>query len=96
MTSTDIPQGTLRIHANYRASTSALDVYQYPNHNETDAEEESLWISPSSSPVGLFFSYKDEILNDLKNHEFGDYREFEYSDLKITVNPADADRIVLE
>lgn len=91
-----VAPGTVHVDATYLSSISVPQIYHNNYYSDTDeVAEESLYLSSSASPVALLFSYKDAVLKDLKAHQLGDYREFAYTDLVLTVNPADKDRIVL-
>lgn len=92
ITSEEVEPGTMHIELDYRSAISTPNIYHYP----TDSGKESFYFSWSGPTMALLFAYKDEVLNDIKNFQLGEYREMEFSDLSITVNPADKDRIMLE
>ncbi len=95
--SESVAPGTVRIDAAYRSSISTPQLYHNDYNNGTgEPLEESLYLRSSGSPVALLFAYKDELLKDLRAHQLGDYHEFEFTDLSVTVNPADQDRIFLQ
>ena len=97
ITSEDMEPGTIHIEASYRSVVSVPKIDHYNNSGNMDmGGDETFFISDSGSPVALFFAYKDEILSDIKKCQLGDYRESEYTDLAITVNPKDKERIVFQ
>lgn len=92
----DVEPGIIHVDANYRSVSSVPEVFHHLSGSLDTEEAETLYFNWSGSPASLFFAYKDEVMADLKNHQLGDYRECEISDLVITVNPADKDRIIFE
>ena len=93
VTSEDVAPGTVQIEADYRSVASVPEIshHQFGYLDEDNAE--TLYLNWNGSPAALFFAYKDEILSDIQNRRLGDYRECQLSNLLISVNPADKDRI---
>lgn len=67
-----------------------LDTYQEPDTPD--------WLHldwSNSSDMAVLLACKDQLLADLRNHRLGDYVPARLNEVRITVNPADADRIHL-
>ena len=91
--SDDVPAGTLRLDATYDSAGPELAVW-----NESWAEGNQEWVHLSwqaADDLALLFSCKDQLLSDLRAHRLNSYVPAELREMVVTVNPADADRIVL-
>lgn len=96
VTSESVKPGTIHIEAGYHSVISVPTVHHYLYGDLDTDDDEALYLSWSASPIALFFAYKDEILTDIQSRRLGDYQECEFSNLVITVNPADKDRIIFK
>lgn len=89
VTSEDVKPGTIRIEADYRSVFSSPDVFHIDY-----GSEEGLNLNWDEPFMEVFFAFKDIVLEDIRNGQLGEYREHEYTNVVITVNPADEDRIL--
>lgn len=90
--SEDLEPGTVRLDFQYRSMGPQIRVSwdQSPLGNTIRL----YWTG--GSDMDMLMSYKDQILEDIRNHQLGDYVAIQLTEAVITVNPADAEKIVLD
>ena len=50
----------------------------------------------ASSDLAVLLACKDQVLEDLRSRQLGDYISYQLLEVTITVNPGDADRVSIE
>lgn len=98
-TDISIPNGQVKVDVEYRSVYSGIQVSRYYIGNGTTNLDRQLNIYTSpyyASPLAIIMAYKDQALEDIRQHKLGDYDEVLVDQVVITINPADADRVVLE
>lgn len=90
--SEDQEPGTVRLDLQYRSMAPQIRVSwdQSPLGNTVRL----YWAG--GSDVELLLAYKDQVLEDIRSHQIGDYVAGQLTEAVITVNPADEMKIVLD
>lgn len=89
--SEDLAPGTVRIDLQYRSVGSQI----HASWNDAPLGNSiRLYYWNSGGDVDMLMAYKDQILEDIRNHQLGDYVAVQLTEAVITVNPADAEKIV--
>lgn len=88
-----VAPGTLELEASYDTAGPEISIW-----NDYCPEEnlELLHLGwNSGDELAMLLSCKDQILSDIRNHQLGTYLPVQVNEIVITVNPADAGRILL-
>lgn len=97
-TDTSIPQGQVRVDVEYRSVYSAVQLSRYYLGNAEKNPDRTLTLYTClqfGSPLALLMAYKDQALEDIRQHRLSDYDEILIDRVVFTVNPADQGRVVL-
>lgn len=98
-TDSSVPKGHVKVNAMYRSVYSSLQFNCYRLNDDDSAPEWQmhLYTTPYyASPLAILMAYKDQVLEDIQQNRLGDYDEIIIEQVVITINPADADRIILD
>lgn len=91
-TSEDVEPGSVRIDLDYQ--TVGPQVSYSWEEEGTNAYIHLYWTGGGGMP--LLLACKDQLLTDIQNRKISDYIAVQMTEAVITVNPADAERVVLE
>lgn len=91
--SEELEPGTVQIDFQYRSVASKIraDWDRLPLGNTIRVH----WYN-TGSDMDLLLTYKDQILEDIRARQLGDYGAIQLIEAVITVNPADAGKIILD
>lgn len=95
LTSDQVEPNTVRFDVTYE-TIGATPVFWLDPYEEADMPD---WIHmawSNSSDLSVLLACKDQVLEDLRNRQLGEYISFRLLDVTITVNPADAGRVSVE
>lgn len=88
-----VAPGTLELEASYDTAGPEINIWNdyWPEENM-----ELLHLGwYSGDELAMLLSCKDQILSDIRDHQLGTYLPVQVNKIVITVNPADAGRILL-
>ena len=88
-----VTPGTLQLDASYDTAGPEISIWNdyWPEENL-----ELLHLGwNSGDELAMLLSCKDQILSDIRDHQLGTYLPVQVKEIVITVNPADADRVLL-
>lgn len=89
----DLEPGTVRMDFQYQSVGPKLHVSW---DGDPLASTIRVYWDHQGSGIWLMMTYKDQVLEDIRNHRLGDYVALQLTEAVITVNPADAEKIVLD
>lgn len=91
--SEELEPGTVRLDFQYRSIGSRIRV----NWDESPLGNTiHVYRYNRGSDMDLLMAYKDQILEDIRDHRLGDYVALQLTEAVITVNSADAEKIVFD
>lgn len=94
-TSEDVEPGAVRIDLHYQTAGPHVSYYSREEKNtSTKAYMNLYWTG--GDELSLLLACKDQLLTDIRDRKISDYIAMWMTDVVITVNPADAERVVLE
>lgn len=88
-----VSPGTLQLDASYDTARPEISIWNdyWPEENL-----ELLHLGwNSGDELAMLLSCKDQILSDIRDHQLGTYLPVQVNEIVITVNPADAGRVLL-
>lgn len=94
-TSDQVKPNTVRLDMTYETLGATPVVWQ-DNYEEADMPDWILMSWSASSDLSVLLACKDQVLEDLRNRQLGEYLSYRLLDVAITVNPADAGRVSVE
>ena len=93
-----IPENTVRFQITYNEQA----VYPYLRDSERDSEQESedpfvgIEFAYLQNDMELFLAGKEQLLDDIKNRRIGSYETVSVDRIRIFVNPASADLVIMD
>lgn len=92
-----VAPGTVLIQTDYRSvySTVQLRFYASDQIDGVLHQRAELCAVPDSTPLAVIMAYKNQVLADLHRNTLADYEEIQVDRVVVTVNPADAHRVIL-
>lgn len=97
-TDVSVPQGQVQVDVEYRSVYSSVQVSRYYLSDFEKNPDRMLNLYTYlqfGSPLAVLMAYKDQALEDIRQHRLSDYDEILIDQVVITVNPADKGRVVL-
>lgn len=90
--SKDLEPGTVRFDLRYQSIGRKIRA----DWNESP-QENTIWLYwTGESDMDILMAYKDQILEDIRSRQLGDYTAILLEEVVITVNPVDAGKILLD
>lgn len=89
-TSEELEPGTVQLDLQYRSTGSQIRL----SWDQSSLGNAIRLYLTGGDNVDTLMAYKDQILEDIRNHQLGDYVAVQLTEAVITVNPADEGKIV--
>lgn len=95
LTSDQVEPNTVRFDVTYE-TVGSTPVFWLDTYEEADVPDWILMSWSASSDLAVLLACKDQVLEDLRSRQLGDYISYHLLEVTITVNPGDADRVSIE
>lgn len=95
LTSDQVEPNTVRFDVTYE-TLGATPVFWQDSYEEADMPDWILMSWSASSDLSVLLACKDQVLEDLRNRQLGEYLSCQLLEVTITVNPADEGRVSVE
>ncbi len=95
-TSEDVEPGTIRIDLLYQTAGPQVAYYSWEEKSANSKKTYMNLYWTGRDELSLLLACKDQLLTDIRDRKISDYIAMWMINVVITVNPADAERVVLE
>lgn len=89
-----VPEGTLTVRITYNQTLIEPEVL-LDEYDDEDSDVLRIWTNYTGpSDLALLFTFKDRILEDLKNRRLSEYETATIETVVFLINPKDRDRVI--